>query len=72
MGDIDDLMRFVGDNLVHLRQLQVDWHPDRFFGRLPASIQPTDAMRERVTSLSQFFNNAIKEFREKNKKPRVE
>ncbi|VDL58235.1 unnamed protein product [Hymenolepis diminuta] len=72
VGDKDDLMRFVGENMIHLRQLQVDWHPDRFFARLPSSIQRTDSMRERVTALSQFFNNAVIEFREKNKKVRLE
>nr|CDS32731.2 hypothetical transcript [Hymenolepis microstoma] len=72
VGDMDDLARFVGKNMVHLRQLQVDWHPDRFFARLPPSIQRTDAMRERVTALSQFFNAAIVEFREKDRKARLE
>ncbi|VDO10230.1 unnamed protein product [Rodentolepis nana] len=72
VGDMDDLARFVGKNMVHLRQLQVDWHPDRFFARLPPSIQRTDAMREQVTALSQFFNAAILEFREKSRKTRLE
>ncbi|KAM7541468.1 hypothetical protein Aperf_G00000026890 [Anoplocephala perfoliata] len=72
VGDMDVLLRFVGESMVHLRQLQVDWHPDRFFARLPSSIQPTDEMRKRVTALSQFLNNAVMEFRGNMKKARLE
>lgn len=65
VGDVENLLCFVGRNLVHLRQLQVDWHPDRFFARLPSTIPRTEAITSRVTALSQFFNAAVAELRTK-------
>ncbi|VDM31345.1 unnamed protein product [Hydatigera taeniaeformis] len=63
VGDMEELLRFVGRSLLHLRQLQVDWHPDRFFSRLPSGVQRTEDLANRVTALSQFFNKAIAELR---------
>ncbi|CDS40074.1 NF kappa B inhibitor protein 1 [Echinococcus multilocularis] len=63
VGDMEALLRFVGCSLLHLRQLQVDWHPDRFFARLPPRVQRTEEMTSRVTALSQFFNKAVAELR---------
>ncbi len=62
-GDMDGLLRFVGHNLSHLRQLQVDWHPDRFLRRIPSRIEQTSQIVDRVTKLSQFFNTAVAELR---------
>ncbi|VDK22563.1 unnamed protein product [Taenia asiatica] len=63
VGDTEELLRFVGRSLLHLRQLQVDWHPDRFFARLPSHVQRTEELANRVTALSQFFNKAVVELR---------
>ena len=68
IGDMEDLLRFVGRSLVHLRQLQVDWHPDRFFARLPSNVPRTEALTNKVTALSQFFNTAVADFRAKVEK----
>lgn len=63
VGDTEELLRFVGRSLLHLRQLQVDWHPDRFFARLPSHVKRTEELANRVTALSQFFNKAVVELR---------
>ncbi|KAL5967328.1 NF-kappa-B inhibitor-like protein 1 [Taenia solium] len=63
VGDTEELLRFAGRSLLHLRQLQVDWHPDRFFARLPSHVQRTEELANRVTALSQFFNKAVVELR---------
>ncbi|VDD74616.1 unnamed protein product [Mesocestoides corti] len=63
VGDTEGLLRFVKQSLVHLRQLQVDWHPDRFFARLPPDTERTKGLVDRVTALSQFLNATVSELK---------
>ncbi|VDK87202.1 unnamed protein product [Dibothriocephalus latus] len=65
-GDVPDLLRFVGHNFASLRQLQVDWHPDRFFSRLAlrlTSEEVRQALTDRVNATSQLLNEGIAELR---------
>nr|VZI48111.1 unnamed protein product [Spirometra erinaceieuropaei] len=65
-GDVPGLLRFVGHNFASLRQLQVDWHPDRFFSRLAPRLASEDVRRAltgRVNAISQLLNEGVAELR---------
>ncbi|CAL8080785.1 unnamed protein product [Calicophoron daubneyi] len=65
---IETVLKFVHYSASDLRQLQIDWHPDRFFAKLSTRI--FDSIKEtlltRVNAISQLLNTSTDTLRRKN------
>ncbi|CAH8491672.1 unnamed protein product [Heterobilharzia americana] len=68
---IDNILRFVEYSTKSLRQLQVDWHPDKFagrFGKRFKSEHVKNRVMKRVLYISQLLNKATDYLRDEKKK----
>ncbi|CAH8841991.1 unnamed protein product [Trichobilharzia szidati] len=65
---IEDILTFVHHSSQALRQLQVDWHPDKFSGRFGTrfkSERVKNRVMKRVVNISQLLNKATDYLRNK-------
>ncbi|KAF8562769.1 hypothetical protein P879_11854, partial [Paragonimus westermani] len=65
---IEAVLKFVDYSVRSLRQLQIEWHPDRFSARFSSrlSTEIKDFVLPKVLAISQLLNSALEMLRRRN------
>lgn len=67
---IQAVLQFVHHQLDELRQLQIQWHPDRFASRMSQRLHPEikDSVMRKVNAISQLLNASMDALRTRNER----
>ncbi|KAF7258161.1 hypothetical protein EG68_04490 [Paragonimus skrjabini miyazakii] len=65
---IEAVLKFVDYSIPSLRQLQIEWHPDRFSARFSSrlSVEMKDVVLPKVLAISQLLNSALEILRRRS------
>ncbi|KAF5403417.1 Ankyrin repeat protein [Paragonimus heterotremus] len=65
---IEAVLKFVNYSIPSLRQLQIEWHPDRFSARFSSrlSVEIRDLVLPKVLAISQLLNSALEILRRRS------
>ncbi|KAF6775271.1 hypothetical protein AHF37_05432 [Paragonimus kellicotti] len=65
---IEAVLKFVDHSVQSLRQLQIEWHPDRFSARFSSrlSVEMKDVVLPKVLAISQLLNSSLETLRRRN------